>query len=67
MNAETRPAATDRASQDTYTTSPQEYYNPMQDERPDEDMIRAYLEMLTAHGAPFEIRILNTRRGPQRL
>lgn len=43
------------------------YQNPMADARPDEDMVRAFLTAVTSHGAPFEVRILNTRRGPARL
>lgn len=48
-------------------TSVSEYHNPMLNERPDENMVRAFLEVVTSHGAPFEVRILNTRRGPARL
>ncbi len=30
-------------------------------------MVQAFLEVVTSRGVPFEIRILNTRRGPARL
>jgi len=49
-------------------SSPTGYHNSLENGRPDPEVVRGYLEVVTTPGAPFEVRILNTRRGgPNRL